>query len=54
MGVEALELKVKGLDGVDIARMYHTTPNNVGAWISRAAQKIRKDNIIKRQLLEEL
>ena len=43
LGVEALELKVKGLDGVDIARMYHTTPNNVGAWISRAAQKIRKD-----------
>ena len=54
LGVEALELKVKGLDGVDIARMYHTTPNNVGAWISRAAQKMRKDNIIKRQLLEEL
>lgn len=43
LGVEALELKVKGLSGADIARMYHTTPNNVGAWISRAAQKIRKD-----------
>ncbi len=45
LGVEALELKVKGLSGADIARMYHTTPNNVGAWISRAVQKIRKDFI---------
>lgn len=43
LGVEALELKVKGVSGADIARMYHTTPNNVGAWISRAAQKIRID-----------
>lgn len=43
LGVEALEFKVKGLSGADIARMYHTTPNNVGAWISRASQKIRKD-----------
>ena len=48
LGVEALELKVKGLSGADIARMYHTTPNNVGAWISRAAQKIRKD-IVKQE-----
>lgn len=43
LGVEALELKAKGLSGAEIAQMYHTTPNNVGAWISRAAQKIRKD-----------
>ena len=43
LGVEALELKVKGLSGADIARMYHTTPNNVGACISRAAKKIQKD-----------
>lgn len=43
LGVEALELKIKGLDGADIAQLYHTTPNNVGAWISRAAKKIRKD-----------
>lgn len=43
LGVEALELKIKGLTGADIAQMYHTTPNNIGAWISRAAQKIRKE-----------
>ena len=48
LGVESLELKVKGLSGADIARLYHTTPNNVGAWISRAAQKIRGDIVENR------
>lgn len=48
LGVEALELKVKGLSGAEIAQMYHTSPNNVGAWISRAAQKIRKDIVENR------
>jgi len=43
LGVEALELKIKGLDGAEIARLYQTTPNNVGAWISRAAKKLKKD-----------
>ncbi len=43
LGVEALELKVKGLNGTDIARLYIVKPNQVGAWISRAAQKIRKE-----------
>lgn len=43
LGVETLELKVKGLSGADIARLYGAKPNQVGAWISRAAQKIRKD-----------
>ena len=43
LGVEALELKVKGLNGTDIAKLYNVKPNQVGAWISRAAQKIRKE-----------
>lgn len=43
LGVEALELKIKGYSGADIARLYHTQPNHVGAWISRAADKLRKD-----------
>lgn len=43
LGVEALEWKVKGLSGADIARLYGAKPNQVGAWISRATQKIRKD-----------
>lgn len=43
LGVEVLELKIKGMTGADIARLYQTTPNNVGAWISRAKQKIKKE-----------
>lgn len=43
LGVEALEWKVKGLSGADIAQLYGAKPNQVGAWISRATQKIRKD-----------
>ena len=27
----------------DIAALYHTSSNNVGAWISRAAKKLRSD-----------
>ena len=42
-GVEALALKTKGYTGADVARMYHTKPNHVGAWISRAVEKLRKD-----------
>ena len=48
LGVEALELKVKGLSGAEIAQLYGAKPNEVGAWISRAAQKIRKDVVEKR------
>lgn len=45
LGIEALELKIKGYSGADIARLYHTKPNHVGAWISRAAEKLRQDGI---------
>lgn len=48
LGVEALEWKVKGLTGADIARLYGAKPNEVGAWISRAAQKIRRDVVENR------
>lgn len=43
LGVEALELKIHGYSGADIARLYDVKPNHVGVWISRAAQKMRKD-----------
>lgn len=43
LGIEALELKIRGYSGADIARLYNTKPSCVGAWISRATQKIRKD-----------
>lgn len=44
LGIEALELKV--LDGygvTDIAHLYHTRPNLVGAWISKATRKLREE-----------
>lgn len=43
LGVDALILKTKGFDCKDIAVLYHTSSNNVGAWISRAAKKLRSD-----------
>lgn len=43
LGIEALELKIRGYSGADIARLYHTEANHVGAWISRAKIKLKKD-----------
>lgn len=43
LGVEALELKIAGYSGADIAKLYGVQPNHVGAWISRAAKKLKKD-----------
>ena len=43
LGIDALVLKTKGFDCKDIAVLYHTSSNNVGAWISRAAKKLRSD-----------
>ena len=43
LGVEALELKIAGYSGSDIAELYGVKPNHVGAWISRATRKLKKD-----------
>lgn len=43
LGMEALELKIAGYSGADIAKLYGVRPNHVGAWISRAAKKLKKD-----------
>lgn len=43
LGIEAMELKVKGYSGADIAELYGVDQRHVGAWISRAAQKLKKD-----------
>ena len=47
LGIEALELKIRGYSGADIARLYHTEPNHVGAWISRAKAKLEKDGALR-------
>lgn len=44
-GIEAIEWKYKGFSGTDIARMYNVKPNVVGAWISRAMQKLKKNSM---------
>jgi len=46
LGIEALELKIEGYSGTDIAKLYGVKPNHVGAWISRAAQKLKKDAVL--------
>ena len=43
LGIEALELEIAGYSGADIAELYGVQPNHVGAWISRAAKKLKKD-----------
>lgn len=42
-GITAIELKLNGLSGKDIAQMYGVAPNQVSAWISRARSKILTD-----------
>ncbi|MFV0519667.1 MAG: sigma-70 family RNA polymerase sigma factor [Lachnospirales bacterium] len=39
-GIIALELKIKGFNGKEIADMYGTSTNNVSAWISRAKKQL--------------
>ena len=45
LGIEAIEWKVKGLTGKEIADMYGVKPNLVGAWISRAASRLKQNPV---------
>lgn len=42
-GIEAMELKTEGYSGKEIAALYGVEQNHVGAWIARAALKLRSD-----------
>lgn len=44
-GVEAIELKMKGYETTEIAKLYGASLNNVNAWISRARSKLRNEPI---------
>lgn len=44
LGIEAIELKIKGYSGKEIAAMYGIKPNLVGAWISRAKNKLKQND----------
>lgn len=43
LGIEALELKVLGYSGADIARLWGVRQNHVGAWITRAKRKLMQN-----------
>lgn len=43
LGIEALKLKVQGYGISEIASLCHAPPSHVGAWISRAIQKLRQN-----------
>ena len=45
LGIEAIEWKVKGFSGAEIAKMYGVKPNHVGAWISRASMRLRQNRM---------
>lgn len=47
LGLEAMDLKVKGMTGQEIAALYGVKPNHVGAWISRAAQRLRSNRAFR-------
>ena len=42
-GIEALELKLKGYSGAEIAKMYQVKPNYIAACICRAVKYLKKD-----------
>ena len=52
-GIEAIAWKVQGLSGSEIATLYGVKPNTIGAWISRAVQKLRK-NIVFTSWIEKM
>lgn len=43
LGIEAIEMRFKGLKNTEIAEIYGVRPNLVGAWISRAVQKLSRN-----------
>lgn len=52
LGIEAIEWKLKGFSGKEIADMYGVKPNLVGAWISRAAGKLRSNEKFMKYIRE--
>lgn len=45
-GIQAMGLKLDGLSGSEIAKLYHVKPNHVSAWISRAQQRLLQDQTL--------
>lgn len=49
-GIEAIELKMQGYSGRDIAEWYHVKPNYITACISRAQKHLRQDVVFVRKV----
>ena len=47
IGIEAMELRVRGYSCADIAKLYQKKPNYIGACISRAAEKLRRERLVR-------
>ena len=47
LGIEAMELQVRGYSCADIAKLYQKKPNYIGACISRATEKLRRERIVR-------
>jgi len=43
LGIDALELKIKGYTGAEIAQLWGVRQNTIGAWITRAKNKLRQN-----------
>jgi RNA polymerase sigma factor (sigma-70 family) len=43
LGIEALELKIKGYTGAEISQLWGVKQNTIGAWITRAKKKLRQN-----------
>ncbi len=43
-GIEAIELRIKGYTGAEIARMYGVKNNNVTSWISKATAALKQEH----------
>lgn len=51
-GIEALAMKIQGMGVTEIAEVYRVPPSYVGAWISRAVGRLRKDKKFLAELSE--
>ena len=43
-GIEAIELRIKGYTGAEIAQMYGVKNNNVSSWISKAVVVLKREH----------
>jgi len=49
-GIDSIIYKINGFSVTDIAEIYGVTPNNVGAWISRAKKHLHSNEAFSRRL----